>query len=331
MASRQATAPPPARRPWRSGLAGLALASSLVWATGTASATTPRAGGGDAARQLTVGGRVRTYLVHRPPGFHPGLPVVLAFHGGGGTAAGMARISGLDAVADAHGFVVVYPQGVGNSWAGGKGDTPADAAGVDDVGFVDALIDQLAAQDGVDPTRVFATGLSSGGFMTQRLGCQLAPRIAGIAPVAATLIGTIAQTCAPTVPMPVLEIQGTADPLVPYGGGHVRGRGPGGNPTLSAPATVAHWAQVNGCTTPPETAALPVVVRDGTRARTDTYRCPGGPVVLYSVIGGGHTWPGGEQYLPVGVVGRTSRQFDASETMWSFFASLPPRAGALSR
>jgi poly(3-hydroxybutyrate) depolymerase len=130
MASRQETAPPPSRRPWRAGLAGLALASSLVWATGTASATTPRAGGGDAAGQLTVGGRVRTYLVHRPPGFRAGLPVVLAFHGGGGTAAGMARISGLDAVADAHGFVVVYPQGVGNSWAGGKGDTPADAAGV---------------------------------------------------------------------------------------------------------------------------------------------------------------------------------------------------------
>ena len=155
---------------------------------------------------------------------------MLAFHGGGGTAAGMARISGLDAVADQHDFVVVYPQGVGNSWAGGKGDTPADRAGVDDVGFTAALIDHLADQDGIDTRRVFATGLSSGGFMTQRLGCQLADRIAGIAPVAATLIGTIAQTCTPSRPMPVLEIQGTADPLVPYAGGHVRGRGPGGNP-----------------------------------------------------------------------------------------------------
>jgi polyhydroxybutyrate depolymerase len=313
------------RHAWLGAGLALGLAVTPALPAGRASATTPTAGGGDVAGRLSVGGRVRTYLVHRPPGFHAGLPVVLAFHGGGGTAAGMARLSGLDAVADAHGFVVVYPQGIGNSWAGGKGDTPADEAGVDDVGFVDALIDRLVAEDGIDPTRVFATGMSSGGFMTQRLGCELASRIAGIAPVAATLIETIAQTCAPGVHMPVLEIQGTADPLVPYGGGHVRGRGPGGNPTLAAPATIAHWASVNGCSAPPRTAALPVVARDGTRVRTDTYPCPGGPVVLYTVVGGGHTWPGGEQYLPVRVVGRTTRQFNASETIWAFFASLPPR------
>ena len=320
MASRHAP-----RHAWLGAGLALGLAVTPTLAARRASATTPAAGGGDTSGQLTVGGRVRTYLVHRPPGFHPGMPAVLAFHGGGGTAAGMARLTGLDGVADAHGFVVVYPQGIGNSWAAGKGDTPADEAGVDDVGFVDALIDRLAAEDGIDTTRVFATGMSSGGFMTQRLGCALATRLAGIAPVAATLIGTIAATCTPAAPMPVLEIQGTADPLVPYDGGHVRGRGPGGNPTLSAPATIAHWAAVNGCTTPPRPAALPLVVRDGTRVRTDTYTCPHGPVLLYTVVGGGHTWPGGEPYLPARVVGRTSRQFDASETMWAFFASLPPR------
>ncbi len=246
---------------------GLAVAASMAWGASPVAASTRAAGGADVTGQLTFGGRVRTYVEHRPPGFRPGLPVVLAFHGGGGTAAGMARISGLDAVADQHDFVVVYPQGVGNSWAGGKGDTPADTAGVDDVGFTAALIDHLAAEDGIDTRRVFATGLSSGGFMTQRLGCQLADRIAGIAPVAATLIGTIAQTCAPSRAMPVLEIQGTADPLVPYAGGHVRGRGPGGNPTLSAPATIAHWASVNGCATSPQTA-------DATRRRARRHRRP---------------------------------------------------------
>jgi len=304
---------------------GLAVAASMAWGASPVGASTRAAGGADVTGQLTFGGRVRTYVEHRPPGFRPRLPVVLAFHGGGGTAAGMARISGLDAVADQHDFVVVYPQGVGNSWAGGKGDTPADTAGVDDVGFTAALIDHLAAEDGIDTRRVFATGLSSGGFMTQRLGCQLADRIAGIAPVAATLIGTIAQTCTPSRPMPVLEIQGTADPLVPYAGGHVRGRGPGGNPTLSAPATIAHWASVNGCATSPQTATLPLVVRDRTVVRTDTYTGCAAPVILYTVVGGGHTWPGGEQYLPALVVGRTSRQFNASQTMWSFFAGLPPR------
>jgi polyhydroxybutyrate depolymerase len=102
--------------------------------------------------------------------------------------------------------------------------------------------------------------------------------------------------------------------------------GPGGYPTLSAPDTAAHWASVNGCSPPPQTRMPPLQVADGTTVRTDIYgSCTGAPVVLYTVVGGGHTWPGGEQYLPVRVVGRTSRQFDASQTMWQFFAGLRPR------
>jgi polyhydroxybutyrate depolymerase len=305
-------------------LGGAALLASLALAAPADAAAAPAAG--DHTGTLRVGGRTRSYLVHVPPGATAGAPVVLAFHGGGGTPAGMAHITHLDRVADEHGFVVVYPEGFGKSWAGGKGDTPADRAGVDDVGFVSALIDRLVAEDGVDPHRVFATGHSSGGFMSERLGCQLADRIAGIAPVSATLLTNLAPTCTPARPMPVLLIQGTADPLVPYGGGHVAGRGPGGNPTLSAPATAAHWAAVNGCPATPTTVAAPPVVADGTRVRTDTYGpCTGAPVTLSTVIGGGHTWPGGQQYLPVRVVGRTSRQFDASEAIWAFFAGLPPR------
>jgi polyhydroxybutyrate depolymerase len=304
---------------------GLALAvSTLAWGGPAAAARAPRAG--DRAGRLRVGGRTRTYLVHVPPGAHTGMPAVLAFHGGGGTGAGMARITHLSDVADQQGFIAVYPQGYANSWAGGKGDTPADAAGIDDVAFVSALIDRLAVEDGIDTTRVFATGLSSGGFMSQRLGCQLSGEIAGIAPVAATLLVNLAPTCTPSRPMPVLEIQGTADPLVPYGGGHVRGRGPGGYPALSAPDTAAHWAGVNGCSPTPQTQRPPPRVADGTTVRTDTYgRCAGAPVVLYTVVGGGHTWSGGEQYLPVRIVGRTSRQFDTSQTMWQFFNALRPR------
>lgn len=303
---------------------GLAVLLSPLAIVHPAVAGAPSAG--DRIGHLRFGGLNRAYLVHVPPGARAGLPVVLAFHGGGGTAAGMARISHLDQVADEHRFLVVYPQGYGNSWAGGKGDTPADRAGIDDVGFVSALIDRLAIEERIDTTRVFATGLSSGGFMSQRLGCQLSNKIAGIAPVAATLLVNIAATCAPGHPMPVLEIQGTADPLVPYGGGHVAGRGAGGNPTLSTPATAARWANINGCPTEPRTTAPPTVVSDGTRVRIDTYEpCTGAPVVLYTVIGGGHAWPGGEQYLPVAVVGRTTRQFDASETIWGFFDGLPPR------
>jgi polyhydroxybutyrate depolymerase len=322
MTHHQRTHPGPAR-----GLAALAGAAIVATTALAAPSGASPATGSDHPGQLRFDGLTRTYLVHEPPGAHAGLPVVLAFHGGGGTAAGMARITHLSTVADERGFVVVYPQGYGNSWAGGKGDTPADAAGIDDVGFVRALIDRLVADEHVDASRVFATGLSSGGFMSQRLGCQLSDRIAGIAPVAATLLTNLAPTCTPTHPMPVLEVQGTADPLVPYGGGHVAGRGPGGNPTLSAPDTAAHWASVNGCRATPTTVVRPIVVRDGTQVRTDTYGpCTGGPVTLVTVVGGGHTWPGGQQYLPVRVIGRTTRQFDASETLWRFFAPLAPRA-----
>jgi polyhydroxybutyrate depolymerase len=307
-------------------LGGAVLAVTALAQVASAAAATRPSGSTDRTGQLRFGGRTRTYLLHRPAAARAASPLLLVFHGGGGTAAGMARITHLNVIADRHAFVVVYPQGVENNWAGGLGGTPADQAGVDDVGFVRALIDQLARSDGIDTTRVFATGLSSGGFMAQRLGCDLSDRIAGIAPVAATLPVTVAPACAPAHPMPVLEIQGTLDPLVPYGGGHVRGRGLGGRQALSAPDTAAHWAQVNGCPSPPHTATLPVTAPDGTQIRTDTYGpCPAGPVVLYTIEGGGHTWPGGEQYLPVTVVGRTTRQFDAGETMWRFFAGLPRR------
>ena len=319
--------PSNASRPRIVALGGAVLIAA-VFATPPApvAAATRSSGAKDRTGQLRFGGRTRTYLLHRPAGNPARSALLLVFHGGGGTAAGMARLTHLNDVADRHHFVVVYPQGFGQSWAGGLGGTPADEAGVDDVGFVRALIDHLAHSEGIDASRVYATGLSSGGFMAQRLGCELSDRVAGIAPVAATLPITIAAQCAPSHPMPVLEIQGTLDPLVPYGGGHVRGRGLGGRQALSAPDTAAHWARTNGCPSPPRTATIPITAPDGTQIHTDTYGpCPTGPVILYTVEGGGHTWPGGEQYLPVAAVGRTTRQLDAGETMWQFFAGLPHR------
>jgi polyhydroxybutyrate depolymerase len=317
---------PTSSRPRMAALGGAALLAAAFAAPPPLVAATRASGATDQSGQVRVGGRTRTYLLHRPARAPAESAVLLAFHGGGGTAAGMARLTHLNDVADRHGFVVVYPQGVGQSWAGGLGGTPADQAGVDDVGFVRALIDHLARSDHIDTTRVFATGLSSGGFMAQRLGCELSDRIAGIAPVAATLPVTVAAQCAPPHPMPVLEFQGTLDPLVPYGGGHVRGRGLGGRQALSAPDTAAQWARTNGCPSPPRAATIPIGAPDGTQIRTDTYGpCPTGPVVLYTVEGGGHTWPGGEQYLPVRAVGRTTRQLDAGDTMWEFFAGLPRR------
>src|SRR5919199_4210477 len=124
--------------------------------------------------QVSLGGLTRTAIVHLPnEDSETPMPVVLVFHGGGGTAKGMQRISHFDGVADLGHFIAVYPEGYRRSWADGRGKTPADRAGVDDVGFINALLEQLEQQYRIDRRRIFATGLSNGAFFSQRLGCEL--------------------------------------------------------------------------------------------------------------------------------------------------------------
>ncbi len=268
-------------------------------------------------RRIEVGGVTRTYRVHAPPRGAAGLPVVLAFHGGFGTGAGMGSLTHLNATADRNGFVVVYPDGLRRSWNDGRSNTPAEHRHVDDVAFVSQLIDRLVRDDHVDARRVYATGISNGGMFTERLGCDLAGRLAGIAPVAGPLPSDL--SCHPARPLPVLVIHGTADPLVPYDGGHVRGRGGGGS-VLSVSATADVWLRRDACTGS-TTVTLPDRSDDGTRVRLreGTGCTPHTGVAVYTIVGGGHTWPGGLQYLPERLVGRTSRDLDAGQVMWDFF------------
>lgn len=266
---------------------------------------------------------MRTYLLHVPP--HPASPLALVvnLHGGGGTAAGQERITGYDRVADEHGFLVVYPQGIDKNWADGRGVDEPDRRHVDDVAFLSALIDQLVRTHGVDPNHVYATGLSNGAFMSQRLACDLAPRIAAVAPVAGTLGMDV--PCTPSAPVSVFEVHGLADPLVPYTGGVMIGRG-GRSTIVAAPAMVARWRALDRCTDSPTVRTLPDD-GDGTRVvESSTTRCADGAAVVFvTVRGGGHTWPGGEQYLPVRLIGRTTTQLSASEASWAFFAAHPRR------
>ena len=189
-------------------------------------------------RHLAFGGRDRTYVVHRPTErpSAAGLPVLLILHGRFGTAENTARLTHFDQVADRAGFLAVYPEGVERSWSDARGTTEASTAGVDDVAFISALIDELVARDGVDPARVYVTGFSNGGILTQQLGCQLAGKLAGIAPVAGPTPPSLPPACHPSRPLPVLEIHGTADPVVPYQGGTVRAGREDGQVT-SAPAS----------------------------------------------------------------------------------------------
>jgi polyhydroxybutyrate depolymerase len=270
----------------------------------------------DQSATFEFGGLSRTYLVHVPAGRPTGLVVNL--HGGGSTGAQEERLTNFDA-ADADGFVVVYPDGIDNNWADGRGASEPDRRGVDDVGFLAALAGKLQNEYGIDPGHVFATGMSNGGFMSNRLGCDRADVFAAVAPVSGTLGAGV--SCNPSRPVAVLEVHGTADPLVPFDGGTMRGRG-GTSDIVSAPAMVERWRSADGCQGTPAAETLPST-GDGTVVhRSASTPCAAGTaVVFYQVDDGGHTWPGGPQYLPKAIIGPTTHAFAASEAIRQFFAA----------
>ncbi|WAJ46324.1 PHB depolymerase family esterase [Mycobacterium sp. Aquia_216] len=275
------------------------------------SAATPR----DLTGTFRSGGMDRTYVLHVPPGDPVGL--VLSLHGGGGTGKGQRGLTEFDAVADANKLLVVYPDGYDKSWADGRGASPADRRHIDDVGFLVALADKLRNDYNIAPGHVFATGMSNGGFMSNRLACDRADVFSAIAPVAGTLgIGVV---CNPSQPVSVWEAHGTGDPLVRFKGGDVRGRG-GLSHSISVKSMVDKWRSADGCQGDPVVELLPNV-GDGTVVhRFDSTACAASTeVVLYQIDNGGHTWPGGKQYLPKAVIGPTSRALDGSESIAQFF------------
>ena len=234
--------------------------------------------------------------------------MVIDLHGRHGSAAGQALLSNLDAVAEANGFVVVQPQGEGGdaTWNAGLCCGGAQQAEVDDVGAIAALLDHLEAIACVDADRVFATGISNGGFMAHRLACALSDRIAAIAPVAG---GNLMLVCAPERPVAVFHFHGLDDFVVPYAGF-------GG--FASIPDSTAAWATRNGCD------AAPAVFFDEADVRCERWSsCDAGATVqLCAVEGGGHTWPGGPDLIGLGA---TTRTISASAMMWSFFEAHPRR------
>ena len=231
---------------------------------------------------LTFGNLARTYVLHVPPSPPAGL--VINLHGAGMTGAQQAGLTNYNAVANQFGFAVAYPDGIDLSWADGRGASIPDRSGVDDVGFLAALIDRLSRDLAVPPGRVFVTGMSAGAFMANRLACDRADLVAAIAPVAGTL-GT-GVPCAPSRPVSVLAIHGTGDAVVPYAGGPMVGRG-GPSEIISAAALAERWRQADGCPGPfiTQAAAGPV-------QRAAAFGCAGGSQVeLVSIDGGPHIWP----------------------------------------
>lgn len=278
---------------------------------------------------ISLGGLERTYRIHLPSGHDRTkiAPLVFLFHGGGGTGQGMEKLTqgGFNRLADREGFIIVYPDGIEKHWNDGRGLEAyrAHRENIDDVGFISALIEHLIRTLNIDSNRIYAAGISNGGQFSQRLACELSDRIAAIGVVAIQLPEHLPSSCAPKRPVSVLMMPGTEDPLVPWEGGEIgfrRGRKFGR--VLSVRESIGFWVEQNRCPGSPVVSYEPDRdLKDGTRVRREAYvPCgEGAEVVLYAVEGGGHTWPGGDQYLPAGIIGRTSRDIDADEVIWGFF------------
>jgi polyhydroxybutyrate depolymerase len=290
-----------------------------------ASNTTPGATGGESQETYSAGdhaltmmyaGIERSYVLHIPPNLDPSrnVALVLAFHGIGLDASEMMRISGLNAQSDASGFIVVYPEGTGStrSWNGGHCCGTAARDNVDDVGFVRALIGELTASLPVDPKQVHATGFSNGAIFTYRLACELSDLIASFGPVSAAPVQDDMLACAPSRPVSILHFHGTADEANPYDGALTQA----GFQFLSVDDIIRFWTDFNGCPVQPQTTVSGSI-------QHDVYSpCRSGSVVeLYTIEGGMHAWPGGEEVNQK--MGEPNMEISATALLWEFFLTHP--------
>jgi polyhydroxybutyrate depolymerase len=279
---------------------------------------------------LAFQGRQRHYLLHVPAKSSGAL--LLAFHGGGETPENQEEISGFDALSDAQGFIVAYPEGIDKSWADGRGTTSADKLKIDDVGFARAIVANIGRTYKVDPKRVFATGPSNGGIFVSRLGCEASDVFAGIAPVIGTIATALAPNCRPTNSITVVGVQGIADPVVPFNGGNVGGsieKAAAGGAVEGSRATQELWRSLNGCD-PTVTSKTDRPASDRTVATTRTYSgCRQGVTVIwFEVAGGGHRWyphqaSGVAARVADSKLGKSAKAIDASSVIWGIFATHP--------
>lgn len=278
---------------------------------------------------MRFGGRARAYFVHLPPDYDAQrqTPVVFMLHGRIGNGRGAAALSGMNAVADSNGFIVVYPDGIGGEWTEHM-DLVDPAASrrsraPDDVAFITALADRLETELNADPTRTYVAGFSNGGFMTLRLACERPNRFAAFAEVGAALHTVIADRCAGGS-APVLMIHGDQDRSIPYSGvAMLDERHRATQVMLSVPASAEFLMRRNGCDTAGRNETLPQSgASPQTRARIfSAADCPPGrEVILYTIEGGGHQWPG-MRALDETQFGATNMDFNASEVIWQFLSA----------
>lgn len=289
----------------------------------------------------------REYEVFLPSSYDPGIPIalVVAFHGGGGSAQHGATMSCpggdvddagcLHNLGEREGFATVYPNGTGflplrrlRTWnAGGGAEGWNCASGkacgddIDDLAYVDTLLEHLGSWLNLDGTRIYATGLSNGAAFSHRLACQGADTFAAIAAVAGSNQLSTAMSCEPSEPVAILQVHGTEDPCWTYETTDASCLGTGGR-KLGATESIDEWTGILACDEPPYETTLPDTADDGMTTVSELWSgCSGDvDVQLLTIVGGGHTWPTGSPALSERLVG--SITFDwGSEVLWDFLKS----------
>ncbi len=268
---------------------------------------------------IKVDGIERTYALYIPPSVDTlkNIPLVFILHGGGGTHRSILRLTKhrFNELADEYDFIAIYPDAVERHWNDGRGLARyrSQRENINDVRFIQSIIDTLSRIYSVDTTCVFATGMSNGGLMSIRLACDL-KAVKKIAPVAALMPARLFSICKPQHPVGVMFFVGTHDPLVPFNGGDIHFRRLHLGRVISWDSTLSFFKNTNQC-------RGPIKKKTARDVWEYTFRdcAQSGRTIMYVLEGGGHTWPGGKSQLPEFIVGKTINTIMATDSIIKFF------------
>lgn len=275
----------------------------------------------------------RFFSIYIPPDLPKDdkFPLVFVFHGGGGDGESIKKLTKFNRLAKKEKFIVIYPEAIGNNWNDGRENEASRSylENIDDVAFIETLIDLCVTSYGVDEKRIFTTGLSNGAVFSHYLAAHLSEKIAAIASVAGGIADPFCQQFRLTEPVSLFVIQGTADPFAPFDGGEIPPElklGISRGKIISTLATIQLWIEQNEIKNDPIIGNLPDL--DETDGCTvETYLWTGGKneteIKFFKIDGGGHTWAGGEQFMPKSIFGNVCRDFDATKLIWEFFKQHP--------
>jgi polyhydroxybutyrate depolymerase len=260
-------------------------------------------------------GSLRTVGYIRPAQPRANSPAIVVLHFNLGAAPAMANLTEIAELVRDENLWVILPQAPELVWSHVPGQEEND-----DVGYLAALIDAAVARFNLDARRIYMTGYSQGANMTIRMACDFPEKIAAGAAVAGTMRVSLAEQCAPRVATPMVFFHGTADDQVPYQPTLGNNALPilTGNDSLSAPGAAAYWAAINGCEGSPQRTDLPSPINDQTSVYVERYTaCSRGGAALYTIVNGGHNWPGALDFVPR--IGLTTQNLRANREMWAFF------------